>query len=134
MLTVTRDDPADHRHRLLPRPLWSDRSLEGRSFKSALSDSLFREQYLDAVAGIVAEQEAAGLDIVPWYRARHAQEAAAASRITGSLFLGLVDAAEHAKQRYFIIKPRETTFRSFADAPRRLELFTHRDLALDWNT
>ena len=33
-----------------PRPLWFDRSLDGRSFKSALSD--------------FAEQEAAGLDIV----------------------------------------------------------------------
>src|ERR1022692_4887514 len=47
-----------------PRPHWFDRSLAGRSFKSALGDSLFREQYLDAVASIIAEQEAAGLDIV----------------------------------------------------------------------
>src|SRR6186997_1799304 len=47
-----------------PRPLWFDRSLDGRAFKSALGDSLFREQYLDAVAAIIAEQEAAGLDIV----------------------------------------------------------------------
>ena len=47
-----------------PRPLWFDRSLAGRSFKSALGNSLFREQYLDAVASIIAEQEAAGLDIV----------------------------------------------------------------------
>src|SRR5260370_14986005 len=47
-----------------PRPLWFDRSLAGRSFKSALGDSLFREQYLDAVASIIAEQELAGLDIV----------------------------------------------------------------------
>jgi hypothetical protein len=47
-----------------PRPLWFDRSLAGRSFKSALGDSLFREQYLDAVASIIAEQETAGLDIV----------------------------------------------------------------------
>ncbi|MEZ5856150.1 MAG: hypothetical protein R3D67_15890 [Hyphomicrobiaceae bacterium] len=65
MLTVTRD-------KILPttitgsypRPHWFDRSLAGRSFKSALGDSLFREQYLDAVASIIAEQEAAGLDIV----------------------------------------------------------------------
>src|SRR4029450_9358413 len=42
-----------------PRPLWFDRSLEGRSFKSAMGDSLFREQYLDAVAGIIAEPAAA---------------------------------------------------------------------------
>ncbi len=47
-----------------PRPLWFDISLNGRSFKSALGESLFREQYLDAVAAIINAQEAAGLDIV----------------------------------------------------------------------
>src|ERR1700759_4548880 len=47
-----------------PRPLWFDLSLEGRSFKSALGESLFREQYMDAVAAIINAQEAAGLDIV----------------------------------------------------------------------
>ena len=47
-----------------PRPLWFDRSLEGRSFKAALGDSLFREQYLDAVATLIAEQESAGVGIV----------------------------------------------------------------------
>jgi 5-methyltetrahydropteroyltriglutamate--homocysteine methyltransferase len=46
-----------------PRPLWYDASLGGRAFKSALGDSLFREQYLDAVAAIINAQEAAGLDI-----------------------------------------------------------------------
>src|ERR1700747_1118924 len=45
-------------------PLWYDASLGGRSFKAALGDSLFREQYLDAVAAIINAQEAAGLDIV----------------------------------------------------------------------
>ena len=65
MLTVTRDMilPTTVTGSY-PRPLWFDRSLEGRSFKAALGDSLFREQYLDAVASIIAEQEAAGLDIV----------------------------------------------------------------------
>ena len=65
MLTVTRDMilPTTVTGSY-PRPLWFDRSLDGRSFKSALGDSLFREQYLDAVAGIIAAQEAAGLDIV----------------------------------------------------------------------
>ncbi len=65
MLTVTRDLilPTTVTGSY-PRPLWFDRSLEGRSFKTALGDSLFREQYLDAVASIVAEQDAAGLDIV----------------------------------------------------------------------
>ncbi len=47
-----------------PRPLWYDASLSGRSFKSALGDSLFREQYMNAVAAVVNAQEAAGLDIV----------------------------------------------------------------------
>jgi 5-methyltetrahydropteroyltriglutamate--homocysteine methyltransferase len=47
-----------------PRPLWYDASLQGRSFKTMLGDSLFREQYIDAVAAIINAQEAAGLDIV----------------------------------------------------------------------
>src|SRR5271163_2337867 len=47
-----------------PRPLWFDASLQGRSFKTMMGDSLFREQYLDAVAAVINAQEAAGLDIV----------------------------------------------------------------------
>jgi 5-methyltetrahydropteroyltriglutamate--homocysteine methyltransferase len=47
-----------------PRPLWYDQNLDGRSFKAAMGDSMFREQYLDAVAAIINAQEAAGLDIV----------------------------------------------------------------------
>ncbi|HEY4042390.1 MAG TPA: hypothetical protein VGM32_11185 [Rhodopila sp.] len=47
-----------------PRPLWFDLSLNGRSFKAALGESMFREQYMDAVAAIINAQEAAGLDIV----------------------------------------------------------------------
>ncbi len=47
-----------------PRPLWYEANLNGRSFKSAMGDSLFREQYQDAVAAIINAQEAAGLDIV----------------------------------------------------------------------
>ena len=50
--------PAPTRGRLV------DVSLNGRSFKSALGESLFREQYLDAVAAVINAQEAAGLDIV----------------------------------------------------------------------
>ena len=65
MLTVTRDMilPTTITGSY-PRPLWFDRSLDGRAFKAALGDSLFREQYLDAVASIIDEQEAAGLAIV----------------------------------------------------------------------
>jgi hypothetical protein len=69
-----------------------------------------------------------------WYLARGAPGAASAASITCNLSLGLVGSAGTANQRYFIIKPREGTFRSFADPPRRLGLFTHRDLALGWNT
>src|SRR5918996_5812486 len=47
-----------------PRPQWFTEELRGRSFKDALGDSRFREQYLDAVACLVREQEMAGLDIV----------------------------------------------------------------------
>jgi methionine synthase II (cobalamin-independent) len=47
-----------------PRPSWFTESLRGRAFKDALGDSVFREQYLDAVACLIREQERAGLDIV----------------------------------------------------------------------
>jgi 5-methyltetrahydropteroyltriglutamate--homocysteine methyltransferase len=65
MLTVTRDMMLPTAITgSYPRPLWYDVSLSGRSFKSALGDSLFREQYMDAVAAVINAQEAAGLDIV----------------------------------------------------------------------
>jgi methionine synthase II (cobalamin-independent) len=47
-----------------PRPQWFTEELRGRAFKDAMGDSRFREQYLDAVACLVREQEMAGLDIV----------------------------------------------------------------------
>ena len=47
-----------------PRPAWATESLKGRSFKAALGDSLFREQYIDTVTAIINAQESAGLDIV----------------------------------------------------------------------
>ena len=45
-------------------PQWFVEELRGRRFKDALGDSRFREQYLDAVACLIREQEMAGLDIV----------------------------------------------------------------------
>ena len=36
-----------------PGPLWYDVNLRGQSFKSALGDSMFREQYMDAVAAVI---------------------------------------------------------------------------------
>jgi 5-methyltetrahydropteroyltriglutamate--homocysteine methyltransferase len=47
-----------------PKPNWYTQGLHGRPFKVALGDSLFREQYLDAIAAIISEQTMAGLDIV----------------------------------------------------------------------
>ncbi len=47
-----------------PRPSWFTESLHGRPFKVALGDSLYREQYMDAVACYINEQERAGLDIL----------------------------------------------------------------------
>ena len=47
-----------------PKPSWYSQGLHGRPFKAALGDSLFREQYLDAVATVINDQAMAGLDIV----------------------------------------------------------------------
>jgi 5-methyltetrahydropteroyltriglutamate--homocysteine methyltransferase len=60
MLTLTRD-------LVLPTSItgsypklnWYTQNLPGRAFKVAMVDSLFREQYLDAVAGILTEQSMA---------------------------------------------------------------------------
>jgi hypothetical protein len=65
----------------------------------------------------------------PWYEPRPG-EAAVAARVTCSLSLQLVDTAGHAHHRYFIVKPQETTFRSFASGASRRGMFTHRDLSL----
>ena len=47
-----------------PRPSWYEKSLDGRSFKVAMGDGQFREQYLDAVTCAINAQETAGLDIL----------------------------------------------------------------------
>ena len=66
----------------------------------------------------------------PWHQRRGAQGAPEAATITCGLSLTPVDTAAQAHQRCFIIKPRETNFRPFANAQRRVGLFTHRDLAM----
>ena len=40
-----------------PKPNWYTQGMRGRSFKAAMGDSLFREQYLDAVATVINDQE-----------------------------------------------------------------------------
>jgi 5-methyltetrahydropteroyltriglutamate--homocysteine methyltransferase len=48
----------------LPRPVWYTENLGMRPFRDALADARFREQYTDAVATYLRDQERAGLDIV----------------------------------------------------------------------
>lgn len=62
----------------------------------------------------------------PWYTRGGTR---VASEIDCNLSIELVDTPAAAHQRYFIIKPRETTFRSFVQAGRRRALLTHRDLS-----
>ena len=47
-----------------PKPNWYTQGLHGQPFKTALGNSAFREQYLDAVSNAINDQEMAGLDIV----------------------------------------------------------------------
>ncbi|SVC70305.1 uncharacterized protein METZ01_LOCUS323159, partial [marine metagenome] len=47
-----------------PRPGWFTRSLGGQRLSDAMTDITYREQYLDAVAAVISDQEQTGLDIV----------------------------------------------------------------------
>ncbi|HZS67153.1 MAG TPA: cobalamin-independent methionine synthase II family protein [Burkholderiales bacterium] len=48
----------------LPRPVWYTHNLGARDFRDAMVDRAYREQYLDALAVYLRDQEAAGLDIL----------------------------------------------------------------------
>ena len=48
----------------LPRPAWFTENLGTRAFRDAMVDQRYREQYLDAVATYIKDQEVAGLDIL----------------------------------------------------------------------
>ncbi|HEX4033375.1 MAG TPA: cobalamin-independent methionine synthase II family protein [Solirubrobacteraceae bacterium] len=48
----------------IPRPAWFDQNLGGRTFRNAMGDARYREQYQDAVSSHIRDQERAGLDIV----------------------------------------------------------------------
>ena len=48
----------------LPRPTWYTENLRGRTFTEAMADSVYREQYVDAIDCQIGAQERAGLDIV----------------------------------------------------------------------
>jgi len=47
-----------------PRPRWFDGRLDGKSVSTRMKDLVFREQFTDALAAVLAEQEQAGLDIM----------------------------------------------------------------------
>src|SRR3990172_9276667 len=47
----------------LPRPSWYTKNLDYKTFLQAMVDSVYREQYTDAVSVYLKEQEIAGLDI-----------------------------------------------------------------------
>ncbi|MBI5397771.1 MAG: cobalamin-independent methionine synthase II family protein [Verrucomicrobia bacterium] len=48
----------------LPRPQWYSENLEGRPFSVMLNQVRFREQYFDALACFISDQNRAGLDIL----------------------------------------------------------------------
>jgi 5-methyltetrahydropteroyltriglutamate--homocysteine methyltransferase len=48
----------------LPRPQWYTARLDDCAFRTAMGDAVYREQYLDAVAALIRDQERAGLDVV----------------------------------------------------------------------
>jgi 5-methyltetrahydropteroyltriglutamate--homocysteine methyltransferase len=48
----------------IPRPAWFELNLGGRTFRQAMGDSRYREQYQDAVSSHIRDQERAGIDIV----------------------------------------------------------------------
>jgi 5-methyltetrahydropteroyltriglutamate--homocysteine methyltransferase len=48
----------------LPRPAWYTENLGSRVFREAMVDARFREQFLDALAAFIKDQETAGLDIL----------------------------------------------------------------------
>jgi 5-methyltetrahydropteroyltriglutamate--homocysteine methyltransferase len=48
----------------LPRPAWYTENLGSRSFREAMVDRTFHEQYVDAASAHIRDQELAGLDIV----------------------------------------------------------------------
>src|SRR5205807_2910059 len=47
-----------------PRPSWFTESMWGRPLDTAMMDQKYREQFQDALAVVVSEQQRAGLDIL----------------------------------------------------------------------
>ena len=65
MLNATRELPlATTITGSIPRPAWFDQNMGSRTFRQAMGDSRYREQYQDAVSAHIRDQERAGIDIV----------------------------------------------------------------------
>ena len=65
MIKVTKDMPlATTITGSLPRPSWFTAPLGDKPFRLAMAESVFREQYNDAVSCFLRDQERAGLDIL----------------------------------------------------------------------
>ena len=47
-----------------PRPKWFDNSMWGRPLDTCMMDTNFREQYQDALATVISDEDRAGLDIL----------------------------------------------------------------------
>lgn len=47
-----------------PRPVWFTENLSGRALSDALLDTRYRDEFTDAVATVISDQERAGLDIL----------------------------------------------------------------------
>jgi 5-methyltetrahydropteroyltriglutamate--homocysteine methyltransferase len=47
-----------------PRPAWYRQNIGGRPFSTAMNDLSFREEFIDAISVVVADQQYAGLDIL----------------------------------------------------------------------
>ena len=47
-----------------PRPSWFTGNLLERPFSTGMGDVAYREQFVDAVSSVLADQELAGLDIL----------------------------------------------------------------------
>lgn len=101
---------------------WTDG--EWNEFRNNISTTILR--YWDDKFELTPNQA--------WHRPFGPQRPAEATPITCSLSLGLVDQPNGAHQKYYIVKPRETSFRSFAVPDQRKGLFTNRDLSYNWIT
>lgn len=94
----------------LPRPSWFNTNLSGRSFLAAFArDPVYREQYCDAVAALIADQTRAGLDILSDGEMRFDQDIG--GRSWSSYILDRMGGLEHPDPRDVVRMERGGTQR-----------------------